>query len=141
VLETASGAPSGFAFIDQGGFRTTTSALSAPGVIQRFDAAQSSASGKPTRLVEAPLLPNAAAGSTGTGTTSSNFPTGSGSAANTMMSFTRTLAPLNNRSAVISLTVSGFSVLPWNYDAAVAPPRSPPWSTPPTASSQSRPAA
>ncbi|MEO8372468.1 MAG: hypothetical protein ABI806_24995, partial [Candidatus Solibacter sp.] len=126
VLEIASGAPSGFAFIDQGGFRTTASSLSAPGVIQRFDAAQSSASGKPTSLVEAPLLPNAAAGSSGTGTgttTASNFPTGSGSGANTTMSFMRTLAPLNDRSAVISLSVSGFSVLPWNYDAAVAPPK------------------
>jgi len=39
------------------------------------------------------------------------------------MSFIRTLAPLNDRSAVISLSVSGFSVLPWNYDAAVAPPK------------------
>jgi uncharacterized protein (TIGR03437 family) len=37
--------------------------------------------------------------------------------------FTRTLAPLYNRSAIIMLTVSGITVLPWNYDAAVAPPR------------------
>ena len=39
------------------------------------------------------------------------------------MSFIRSLAPLYDRSAVISLSVSGFSVLPWNYDAAVAPPK------------------
>ena len=37
--------------------------------------------------------------------------------------FSRTLAPLNDQSSIISLTTSGFTVLPWNYDAAVAPPR------------------
>ncbi|MEO8596869.1 MAG: hypothetical protein ABI759_26350 [Candidatus Solibacter sp.] len=123
ALETASGAPSGFAFIDQSGFRTTASSLTAPGVIERWDAAQSSATGKPTRLVEAPLLPTAAGGGTTGNSTAASFPTGSLSGANTTMSLIRTLAPLNDRSAVISLSVSGFSVLPWNYDAAVAPPK------------------
>ncbi|HXA52973.1 MAG TPA: hypothetical protein VNV86_21800, partial [Candidatus Acidoferrum sp.] len=37
--------------------------------------------------------------------------------------FIRTVAPLYDRSGVIALTVSGFTVLPWNYDAAVAPPK------------------
>ncbi len=119
VLESASGAPSGFAFVDQGGFRTTASSLSAPGIIERFDASQSSATGKPTRLVEAPLLPLAAT----SGSSTATFPTGSGSGANVTMSFVRSLAPLYDRSAVIALTVSGFTVLPWNYDAAVAPPK------------------
>ena len=36
--------------------------------------------------------------------------------------FRRTLAPLADRSAIIALTTSGFTVLPWNYDAATAPP-------------------
>jgi uncharacterized protein (TIGR03437 family) len=36
--------------------------------------------------------------------------------------FTRTLAPLSNRNSIINLSVSGFTVLPWSYDAAVAPP-------------------
>jgi uncharacterized protein (TIGR03437 family) len=128
VLESASGAPSGFAFIDQGGFRTTASSASAPGIIERFDAANSSAIGKPTRLVEAPLVAALATGSTGangtTGTaTAPVFPTGSGSGANVALSFIRSLAPLYDRSALISLSVSGFTVLPWNYDAAVAPPK------------------
>jgi uncharacterized protein (TIGR03437 family) len=121
VLESATGAPSGFAFIDQGGFRTTASSASAPGIIERFDSAHSSAAGKPTRLVEAPLLA-ATTGTTGT-TTGPLFPTGSGSGANVALSFIRSLAPLYDRSALISLSVSGFSVLPWNYDAAVAPPK------------------
>ena len=117
VLESASGAPSGFAFIDQGGFRTTTSSLSAPGIIESFDPTQGSATGTPTRLVEAPLLPSNA---TSSGVV---FPIGSGSGANVGMSFLRSLAPLYDRSAVISLSVSGFTVLPWNYAAAVAPPK------------------
>jgi len=98
TLETASGAPSGFAFIDQSGFRTTVSTQSSPGVIQRVDPATSLGI-KPTRMVEAPL------------------------GATTAQPFIRSLAPLYNRSAVIALTVSGFTVLPWTYDAAVAPPR------------------
>ena len=40
----------------------------------------------------------------------------------TLWPFTRTLAPLPDQSAVISLSVSGFTLLPWNYDAAVASP-------------------
>jgi uncharacterized protein (TIGR03437 family) len=36
--------------------------------------------------------------------------------------FMRTLAPLADRSAIISLTTSGFTVLPWNYAAATATP-------------------
>jgi uncharacterized protein (TIGR03437 family) len=37
--------------------------------------------------------------------------------------FTRTLAPLFNRQAIIALTTSGYTVLPWSYDERVAPPR------------------
>ena len=121
VLESASGSASGFAFIDQGGFRTTTSAPASPGVIERFDAAQSTAAGKPTRLVEAPLLPSASASAAAGGSTAAVIGTGSGTG--TGQSFLRSLAPLYDRSAVISLSVSGFTVLPWNYDAAVAPPK------------------
>jgi uncharacterized protein (TIGR03437 family) len=36
--------------------------------------------------------------------------------------FTRTLAPLTNRNAMIALTVSGFTALAWSFDSAVAPP-------------------
>ena len=115
VLETASGTASGFAFIDQGGFRTTTSSLTAPGVIESFDPTQGTATGKPTRLVEAPLLSSTSA--------AVSFPIGSGSGANVAMNFLRSLAPLYDRSGIISLSVSGFTVLPWSYAAAVAPPK------------------
>ena len=132
TLESASGAPSGFAFVDSGGFRTTVSSLSAPGIIERFNASSSTPIANPTRLVEAPLLPvalGASAATSGTGAstgfspTSATFPIGSGSGTGVGMSFIRSLAPLYDRSGVISLSISGFTVLPWSYDAAVAPPK------------------
>jgi|SRR5579871_2612427 len=101
TLESSSGAASGFAFVDQGGLRTTVAALSSPGVIERVanPISTTSTNAKPTRMVEAPLA------------TSATQP------------FLRSLAPLYDHSAVISLTVSGVTVLPWNYDASVAPPQ------------------
>jgi uncharacterized protein (TIGR03437 family) len=97
-MEVASGQSAGFAFVDQWGLRTTAPAAGSPGIIQHVDPAQS-LSIKPTRMVEAPL---------------------SGS---TDVPLLRSLAPLYDRSAVVSLTVSGITVLPWAYDAAVAMPR------------------
>jgi uncharacterized protein (TIGR03437 family) len=96
-LDSSTGASSGFAFVDQGAYRTTTTSATAPGVVQSVDLTTGGAI-RPTRMVESPL----------TGTT--GFP------------FVRTLAPLASRTAFISLTTSGVTVLPWNYDAAVAPP-------------------
>ncbi len=97
-FETSSGAVSGFAFLDQGGFRTTALNAQSPGNIQRVDTSSSSAI-RSTRMAEAPLLSDMS------------------------RPFTRTLAPLYGRQAIVSLTTSGFTVLPWNYDASVAPPR------------------
>jgi uncharacterized protein (TIGR03437 family) len=96
-LPTTSGASSGFAFVDQMGFRTMSSAPQAPGVIQRVDL-QLAAGVLPTGIAEAPLVgvPGAV--------------------------FTRTLAPLHDRSAFVSLTTSGFTVLAWDYGASVAAP-------------------
>lgn len=86
--------PSGFAFVDSDGLSTAISA-SGSSYIRRLNAQGVQL---PTGLVEAPL----------TGDT--DYP------------FMRTLAPLANRNAYIQLTTSGFSVLPWNYDAATATP-------------------
>ena len=102
-FESATGTTSGFVFLDQGGFRTTAPDAVSAGIIQRVDLA-SAAGIRPTRMVEAPLL-KTAAGATNT----SNF--------------TRTLAAVQNRSSLIALTVSGFTVLPFTYDTSVAPPR------------------
>lgn len=95
-FQTSTGLSSGFAFSGQGGFRTTAPNVSSPGVIERVDA--SGVTTAPTNMVEAPLL-----GVTGA-------------------AFTHSLVVLSDGSGLISLTTSGFTVLPWNYDAATAPP-------------------
>jgi uncharacterized protein (TIGR03437 family) len=69
-----------------------------PGIIERANLTHAVASSA-TRMTEAPLLPT------------------------TGEAFTRTLAPLYSRSAIVALTVSGFTVLPWSFDASVAPPQ------------------
>jgi uncharacterized protein (TIGR03437 family) len=109
-FETGTGTPSGFAFVDQFAFRTTvpvasgttTSFSSAAGVIQRLDLSNSNGNvSRATRMTEAPLVG-------ASGIDASNF--------------SRTLAVLYSRNALVNLSVSGFTVLPWNYDASVAPP-------------------
>jgi uncharacterized protein (TIGR03437 family) len=96
-MESGTGEASGFVFVDQFGFRTTAPSGSDPGVVQRVDT-QTGRGMRATRMVEAPLL----------GTES--------------LPFTRTLAPLYSRNVIVSLTTSGFTILPWDYDASVAPP-------------------
>jgi uncharacterized protein (TIGR03437 family) len=89
---------SGFAFMGGQGLRTMAPASGATGVIERVDVGGGDALSS-THMVEAPLV-----GSPGA-------------------VFTRTLAPLANGNAIISLTTSGFTVLASQYDAAVAPPQ------------------
>lgn len=96
-FDASSGATAGFAFIDAGAFRTTAPNVSSPGTIERINLTGADAPGA-IRMVEAPVLGDA------------GFP------------FTRTLAPLYSRSSIVVLTTSGFTVLPWNYDAATATP-------------------
>lgn len=105
-FESASGNSSGFTFLDATAFRTTApvpasgTQSTAPGVIQRIDLTKLTAGPSlATLMTEAPLL----------------GPSGS--------VFTRTVGVLYNRSAIINLTVSGFTVLASNYDASVAPPK------------------
>ena len=96
TLTPASEVASGSVFVDQFGFHTAASA--GAGTIRRFDPASSLTPGQ-TLVVESPLRVDA------------DNP------------FRRTLATLYNRTAIVSLTTSGFTVLPWSYDAAQAPPR------------------
>ncbi len=97
-FDAGAGLPSGFAFVDQTGIRTTAAAPEAPGVIQRVNLASGSDQ-RATRLIEAPVLASLA------------------------QPFTRSIAVLPSRTNLVALTVSGFTVLPWNYDAAVASPK------------------
>jgi uncharacterized protein (TIGR03437 family) len=89
-------ATSGFAFVDQEAYLSAVPA-SGHGYIQNLKQSQSPL---PTMMVESPLDYSS----------DSDFP------------FRRTLAPLADRSAIISLTTSGFTVLPWNFGAAQASP-------------------
>jgi uncharacterized protein (TIGR03437 family) len=100
TLDSSIGSASGAAFFGQMGYRTTApSVAGAPGVIEQVSPGTLSAL-RPVEMVEAPLL----------------APSGA------ISGFTRTLAPLANQSALVSLTTSGFTLLPWNYSVAVTPP-------------------
>lgn len=88
----------GFSFVDETGFRLTSGGAEAPGTLQRISfPTGNSAIG--TRTIESPLLTS------------------------TAQPFLRTVAPLFGRSNIVLLTVSGFTVLPWNYDAATVSPK------------------
>ncbi len=95
-FDSNSGSSSGFAFVDNYVLRTVAPSTAAPGVIQRVDMQTNGM--RPTRLSESPLLPLKE------------------------QAFTRTLAPLYSRAAIINLTLSGFTVLPWTYDVATPIP-------------------
>ncbi|MEO8658565.1 MAG: hypothetical protein ABI693_08850, partial [Bryobacteraceae bacterium] len=96
-FDAGGGTTSGFAFLGDTAYRTTALTQSGPGVIERLNLATGD-SIKSTRMVEAPYLGTLGA------------------------VFTRTIAPLYSRTAIINLTTSGFTVLPWDYDASVAVP-------------------
>jgi uncharacterized protein (TIGR03437 family) len=97
VMETGSGSPSGFAFVNDIAYRTTASQSSNPGVIQRVTP-DTGFTSRSTRLSEAPRL---------------------GDETNP---FTRTLAVLMNRDVIVNLTTSGFTVVPAGFDSSVPPP-------------------
>jgi uncharacterized protein (TIGR03437 family) len=100
TLESGTGQSSGVVAAWNGLLmRTTAASQSMNGVIQKVDLADGSAFPRPTRIIEAPLLTNGG-----------------------YTPFTRTLAPVAGGNALVSLSTSGFTVLPWNYDAAVADP-------------------
>jgi uncharacterized protein (TIGR03437 family) len=108
-LPTTTGASSGFTILDGLGLRSTATSTTAPGVLQRVDLT-TLASIRPTKMIEAPLLAE-----------SLETPT-AGQIGQTILPFTRTLAVPANRATIVSLSVSGFMVMPWDYDAAQAKP-------------------
>jgi uncharacterized protein (TIGR03437 family) len=121
-LDKGQGGTSGFLFAGQTVFRTMgpvtsgsgtsagSAALNGPGLIQRVDLAKP-ASPLGTRTIEAPVFPTATGGSN-----AANGTVISGGTA-----FIRSLAPLAN-GTIISLTQSGFTLLPLNFDATTAKP-------------------
>jgi uncharacterized protein (TIGR03437 family) len=109
ALKTDTGASSGFALVDGFGLRTASPAAASPGVIERVDLLRLE-SIRPTKTVESPL------------TSTSLLTPPVGQIGQSILPFTRTLAPLANRVSIVSLTTSGFTVLPWNFDVALAKP-------------------
>ncbi len=97
-LDSTVALSSGFAFVDDFGYRSGTPAGGGSGIIQRVQLSNAAGIAS-TRMAESPV-------------------TGREGAA-----FTRTMAVLVDRSGIVNLTTSGFTVLSWNYDSAVAIPR------------------
>jgi uncharacterized protein (TIGR03437 family) len=98
-LDSGSGASSGVGLVGGMGLRTMSPGSSSPGVAQRMDLSpDGSLLTRGTRIVEAPPV----------------------SQPSDIFGFTRTLAPLPN--AIVSLSTSGFTILPPAFDAAVADP-------------------
>lgn len=109
TLPLSSGSSSGFAFVNQSGYFVTAPNSASPGVIEQVDLSTGTAI-QPTAMVEAPILGGSQSGGTPSTT--------SGASA-----WTRSLAPLPNQTAIIALTTSGITVLPWAYASAVASPQ------------------
>lgn len=111
-LESSSGVSSGYAFVDLQGIRLTAPSATSPGIIQRVDLS-GGRSIRTARVAEAPLLPESGSQTQSTGNVQQGW----------SQVFTRTVAPLYTRKGIVSLTQSGITMLPWDFDAAVAAPR------------------
>lgn len=108
-LDGAAGSSSGFASVQGMGLRSTTPSASINGVIQRFSMVQLT-SMRPVRTAESPVV-----------ALSLTTPT-IGQIGETILPFTRTLAPLANGSSIVQLSTSGVLVLPSNFDTILPPP-------------------
>lgn len=100
---------SGFAYVGGFGILTAAADSAEPGLIQRINLDTLNTI-NPTRTVEAPLVVD----------TLQTPPIGQ--IGQTILSFTRTFAPLANHAWMMSLSASGLTALPWDFDAAVAEP-------------------
>jgi len=110
ALETGTGKSSGFVIHDGEGLRTTAPSADAPGIIQRVNLERWSDIIRPVKMIEAPLVVEAEPA------------TPSGQIGQSILPFSRTLIVTSNRNFFVSLSVSGFVVLPWDFDAWVAKP-------------------
>jgi uncharacterized protein (TIGR03437 family) len=113
---TGAGISAGITFINDIAYRTSTTDAAGAGVIQKLDLRLGTGF-RPTRMVEAPLftppLPPV----------DPNLPVTVAPVQVNSFAFKRTLAALVNRNNVISLSQSGFTIIPTSYDSPVAIPR------------------
>lgn len=117
---SGSGITAGFAFIDQLGYRTSSTDATGPGVIQKIDFSLNTGF-RPTRMTESPVFTPPAASTTPV--SGVPVPVTVNQPGVYVSAFARTLAPLVNRSTLISLTQSGFTILPVTYDSAAPIPQ------------------
>jgi uncharacterized protein (TIGR03437 family) len=111
-LDVQGGVSSGSTVVEGAGLLSSAPSGGRNGVLQRFSMDQFNAI-SPMRVAEAPNV----------SATLTAAPIGEdGQAGRAILSFTRTLAPLANRQSIVLLSTSGFTVLPWNFDAATQPP-------------------
>jgi uncharacterized protein (TIGR03437 family) len=120
-LESDTGASSGLALFEGMGLRTTSPSPTSPGIIQRVDLTTFQGV-RPVPMAESPLV-------------SARLATPPiGQIGQTILPFLRTLAPLANGASIVSLSISGFTVLPRNFDVFVPTEPSEPPGPPPVIS-------
>jgi len=141
TLPLSTGNSSGFAFVNQTGYFVTAPNAAAPGIIEQVSLNNGTAI-QPTAMVEAPIL-GAVTSATPTSVTTcppgailvtttipatATTPASTTSACQALFQpsinsvWTRSIAPLPNQTAIVTLTTSGMTILPWTYASAVAPP-------------------
>ena len=113
---------SGFAFVNQAGYYVSGTSSANPGTIEQINLATGNAI-QPTATVEAPVFGTATAKTTTSVSTTAGSSQNITSFVTNNSVFTQSLAPLPNQTSIIALSTSGFTVLPWNYAASVAPPQ------------------
>jgi len=99
-LSAESGITAGFVFVDDFALRVSAADAASPGILEQVNLRDGSLSRR-VRLIEAPLLPRP----------------GSSTVARINNPFTRSLAVLPGRRAIVILSQSGFMALPFAYDA------------------------
>jgi len=105
------GASSGVSVANGSGLFLWAPSGSTTGSIARFDMSQFTAAGA-VRTAESPFVASAV----------KTTPTPLFQIGQTILPFTRTLAPLPNGQSIVLLSTSGFTVLPWDFDAAASTP-------------------
>jgi len=109
TVNDAGNISSGVGTAQNQGLLVSAPAGSTAGIIERFDLAQLTTT-PPVRTAESPFVASAFTA------------TPIGQVGQTILPFSRTLAPLPNAQSIVLLSTSGFTVLPWNYDASAGTP-------------------
>ena len=108
-LDATAGSSSGLASMNGVGVRSTMPAGSINGTIQRFQV-NTLAPIRPVRTSESPTL------------AASLFTPPVGQIGQTILPFTRTLAPLANQQSIVQISTSGVMIVPWNFDTPAGVP-------------------